>query len=62
MMDTYEERGAFMANILVRTPEESITLSAQATKRLLEKGNGRGHACALLEHAHCVCAGPVWRC
>ena len=29
-----------MANILVHTPEESITLSAQATKRLLEKGNG----------------------
>ena len=29
-----------MANILVHTPEENVTLSAQATKRLLEKGDG----------------------
>ena len=36
MVDTYEERRAFMANILVHTPEENVTLSAQAAKRLLE--------------------------
>jgi len=29
-----------MANILVHTPEENVTLSAQAAKRLLEKGSG----------------------
>ena len=29
-----------MANILVHTPEENVTLSAQAAKRLLEKGDG----------------------
>ena len=33
-----------MASVLVHTAEESVTLSAQAARRLLEKGEiGRAH-------------------